>query len=262
MPNLKGYMIFQVGVQAIYCSLLLIQLVAHDMNYKDLLLHNEDVMKLKDYDSFYNLEPFVETNLEKVTERQDLIKQGVLLELCVIAFFVIDLVLKVMNHLAILDLKKSDKNKVKGKDKGKELIDVLFDSGFIYLKGEPIISTSVIAQDLTLIILLFLAFVIEQASYSSGSLDFLKVGSLIVARLFLRLPFMIELVTHHYKLRLCRVQQNLIFPNRDKRNFSNYKEKVLYILEQVRKQFGKVIYMSHANNDLAWCSFVIENDYL
>jgi len=88
------------------------------------------------------------------------------------------------------------------------------------------------------------------------------VGLLLVGRLLLRLPFSGELLAHHYKLRLCRIQQNLIFPNRDKKDFATYKEKVLYILNQIRTHFGKVIYMSYPNNDLAWCSFVIENDYL
>jgi hypothetical protein len=96
----------------------------------------------------------------------------------------------------------------------------------------------------------------------NGSLSYLDVGALMATRLLLRIPFCAELVAHHYKLRLCRVQQNLIYPNKDKNEFKTYKDKVLHILNQIRQQFGRIIYMSHPNNDLAWCSFVIENDYL
>lgn len=44
--------------------------------------------------------------------------------------------------------------------------------------------------------------------------------------------------------------------------FSNYKEKVLFILKKMITNFGNNIILSHPNNDLQWCYFVIENDYL
>ena len=93
-------------------------------------------------------------------------------------------------------------------------------------------------------------------------LNYLHIGALITCRFFLRSPFLVALLIHHYQLRLSRVNQNLIFPKEDKLEFTTYKEKVLYIINQIRLQFGKVICMSHPNNDLAWCAFVIENDYL
>ena len=45
-------------------------------------------------------------------------------------------------------------------------------------------------------------------------------------------------------------------------DFKTYKEKVLFIINTIRKQFGKRIGNSQPNFDLAWCSFIIENDYL
>lgn len=44
--------------------------------------------------------------------------------------------------------------------------------------------------------------------------------------------------------------------------FKSYKEKVLFIIGSIRKQFGKRIVNSQPNFDLAWCQFVIENEYL
>lgn len=47
-----------------------------------------------------------------------------------------------------------------------------------------------------------------------------------------------------------------------KMEFQTYKEKVLFIINQIRKQFGKNIAMCQPNFDLTWCAFVIDNDYL
>ena len=47
-----------------------------------------------------------------------------------------------------------------------------------------------------------------------------------------------------------------------KMEFKTYKEKVLFIINMIRKQFGKSIAMNQPNFDLTWCAFIIENDYL
>mmetsp|Transcript_12307 Transcript_12307/g.19090 ORF Transcript_12307/g.19090 Transcript_12307/m.19090 type:complete len:80 (+) Transcript_12307:1324-1563(+) len=70
------------------------------------------------------------------------------------------------------------------------------------------------------------------------------------------------MIIHHYKLRLARLQEKLMFSNRDRNDFMTYKEKVLFIINQIRSQFRKVVYMNNPSNDLAWCAFIIENDYL
>ena len=54
----------------------------------------------------------------------------------------------------------------------------------------------------------------------------------------------------------------MIFPKTKAEDFKTYKEKVLFIITSIRKQFGKRIYKSQPNFDLAWCNFIIENDYL
>ena len=93
-------------------------------------------------------------------------------------------------------------------------------------------------------------------------LTYYSLGVLLISRIYLRVPFLVALLIHHYKLKLCQIQQNIIFPNNEKLEFATYKEKVLFIINNIRKQFSKVIYMNQPNNDLAWCAFVIENDYL
>jgi len=57
-------------------------------------------------------------------------------------------------------------------------------------------------------------------------------------------------------------EQNKIHPKGESVEFTSYKEKVLYIIKKIRKQFGKSIHLRQPNFDLSWCAFVIENDYL
>jgi hypothetical protein len=54
----------------------------------------------------------------------------------------------------------------------------------------------------------------------------------------------------------------MIYPKTRPDDFKTYKEKVIFIITSIRRQFGKRIYDSQPNFDLAWCSFIIENDYL
>lgn len=236
------------------------QLLSHTRNLENLNRHNEDVIRLKDYENFHSPRPFVDFPIDEVRQRKTLIDQMAQVEGLLVVCFVIDLLSKLVNHYSVLRWKRYDRNRVKGKQR--QLINVLFDQGFIYIKGEPLISTSILVLDALLLSILVLLFLFETTGKGEGSIGFCQVGSLLVARFLLRLPFMMQLLFHHYLLNLCRLQHNLIFPNRETKNFCTYKEKVLYIIEQIRQQFGKVIYMSHPNNDLAWCQFVIENDYL
>ena len=56
---------------------------------------------------------------------------------------------------------------------------------------------------------------------------------------------------------------NLVWPKESLTpQFTNYKEKVLFILKKMITSFGDNIILSYPNNDLQWCYFVIENDYL
>ena len=88
---------------------------------------------------------------------------------------------------------------------------------------------------------------------------------LTITRGYLKLPICYSIGLHLYQLRYIdkkKSQLNTIYPKLDKLEFSTYKEKVLFILNKLITLFGKSPVLVDPNNDLAWCAFVIENDYL
>jgi hypothetical protein len=96
----------------------------------------------------------------------------------------------------------------------------------------------------------------------SGELNYLHIGVLMMVRAYFKIPFAVAIVFFIAKVKEIRHSQNMIFPKTRTEDFKTYKEKVLFIITSIRKQFGKRIYKSQPNFDLAWCSFIIENDYL
>jgi len=122
----------------------------------------------------------------------------------------------------------SNPNYGKEPKKGEGKIDALFTQGFHELKGEPVISYSIVAMDGVFLILSIGFYFFESIFYES--LSYFSLAAILMSRFYFRLPFIFALIIHHYKLRLCRIQQNIIFPNREKLEFSTYKEKVLYII--------------------------------
>jgi hypothetical protein len=85
---------------------------------------------------------------------------------------------------------------------------------------------------------------------------------LMMTRAYFKIPFAIAVILFIAKVKEIRHSQNMIFPKTRSEDFKTYKEKVLFIITSIRRQFGKRIYNSQPNFDLAWCSFIIENDYL
>ena len=55
---------------------------------------------------------------------------------------------------------------------------------------------------------------------------------------------------------------NLIYPKIENTEFTTYKDKVLCIINKLISLFGKSPVLIDPNNDLIWCAFVIQNDYL
>lgn len=90
----------------------------------------------------------------------------------------------------------------------------------------------------------------------------MHIGMLMMVRAYFKLPFAVAVLLFIAKVKEIRHSQNMIFPKTNTEDFKTYKEKVLFIITSIRKQFGKRIYKSQPNFDLAWCNFIIENDYL
>ena len=260
LVNHKAYLVFQLGLQCCFMVVVLLSLLYNNKNLVEIIKINETAQANNDISAMVVATPEGAKSGESFAERASTISQLAKIERVLVLVMLLESLLKVVNQYCITY--KPTVKKGSSDSKKKDSADLIFDSGFIYVKGEPLISSSIIVLDLFVVLAILVLNFIEQSMTSNVTINYLQIGALLVARLCLRVPYTVQLASHHYKLRLCRLQQQLIFPNRDKKEFATYKEKVLYILEQIRAQFGKVIYMSHPNNDLGWCQFVIENDYL
>jgi len=64
-------------------------------------------------------------------------------------------------------------------------------------------------------------------------------GILLMCRSYLKFPIAIVLINHQIQLRQFHLQQNVVHPKGESIEFSSYKEKVLFIIKKIRKQFGK-----------------------
>jgi hypothetical protein len=84
----------------------------------------------------------------------------------------------------------------------------------------------------------------------------------MMGRAYLKIPIALSIIKHHCGLSHFKSNNSTVHPKNEQIEFSTYKEKVLFILNKIRKQFGKEIIMRQPNFDLAWCAFIIENDYL
>jgi hypothetical protein len=88
---------------------------------------------------------------------------------------------------------------------------------------------------------------------------------LTISRGYLKLPICYSFMRHMVILYLNekkKSQINTIYPKVENNEFSTYKEKVLFILNNLISMFGRTSVLVDPNNDLIWCAFVIENDYL
>jgi hypothetical protein len=89
--------------------------------------------------------------------------------------------------------------------------------------------------------------------------EVLKNPVTIMTRVYLKLPFLFCLWNHHQQLKNLSEHK---YPKIDKKFFKSYKDKVLFVLKKIVSEYGMYSDLSQAINDLNWCTFIIENDYL
>lgn len=81
----------------------------------------------------------------------------------------------------------------------------------------------------------------------------------VMTRVYLKLPFLFCLCQHHMHLKSLSEQK---YPKTDCKFFKSYKEKVLFVLKKIISEYGMYSDLNQAINDLNWCTFIIEHDYL
>lgn len=111
---------------------------------------------------------------------------------------------------------------------------------------------SIILTDIFLTIVMIVLYILESAEIMANSVT-------IMTRVYLKLPFLFCLCVHHQQLKHLAEHR---YPKIDCKFFKSYKEKVVFVLKKIVSEYGMYSDLSQAINDLNWCTFIIEHDYL
>lgn len=107
--------------------------------------------------------------------------------------------------------------------------------------GQAVLSTNAIFMDGVLSVIIVLFYVVQTALSTT---NYLFIGIFMMGRAYLKVPMSIALIHHHRCLEKNAGQVGAVHPKDEVViQFSSYKEKVLYIIKKIRKQFGKQISM-------------------
>lgn len=108
--------------------------------------------------------------------------------------------------------------------------------------GEYVVKGNLIIMDAVLIIGIWVCYFLQISMATNNTLSYLHVGILVCTRSYLKLPFALVLLQFSINVKKMKLQANQIFPKKDETiQFKNYKDKVLFILNSIRTQFGKRI---------------------
>lgn len=110
----------------------------------------------------------------------------------------------------------------------------------------------VILVDIILTIIMFVLYILEIT-------ETVNTPVTIMTRVYLKLPFLFCLWNHHYQLKSMSGKK---YPKSETKFFKSYKEKVLFVLKKIISEYGMYSDLNQAINDLNWCTFIIEHDYL
>ncbi len=114
------------------------------------------------------------------------------------------------------------------------------------------LSRFVIKMDISLTVVMIVLMVLEFTEVVSNPVT-------VMTRVYLKLPFLVCLWYHHSQLKSLGEH---MYPKTDQKVFKSYKEKVLFVLKKIVSEYGIYNDLNPAINDLNWCTFIIEHDYL
>lgn len=180
------------------------------------------------------------------------------IEIIFLLLIALDAVVKITNHIMVV--KSNFQHQINNEEQIYFNEPLTFDP--FSNNGSFVIKTEYIIMDAVAVVAIIVMYLIQMGLAQSGELNYLHIGMLMMVRAYLKIPFAVAIILFVAKVKEIRHSQNMVFPKLRSEDFKTYKEKVLFIIGSIRKQFGKRIYNSQPNFDLAWCSFIIENDYL
>jgi hypothetical protein len=114
------------------------------------------------------------------------------------------------------------------------------------------INRTAVLTDIFLTAVMLILFILELAVV-------LESPVAIMTRVYLKLPFLFCVCQHHIHLKAMSEQR---YPKTDTKFFKSYKDKVLFVLKKIISEYGMYSDLNQAINDLNWCTFIIEHDYL
>jgi hypothetical protein len=212
-----------------------------------------------DGDEYIVAKPSAVWGMKDFEKANKIIKTADICEIALLALIVVDLIVKLSNHIMVL---RSNFSNQKSHEDQIYFDEPLTFDPFKNQGGHFLIKTEFVVMDAVLVLITLTMYFIQMGLTQSGELNYLHIGILMMVRAYFKVPFSVAIILFIAKLREIRHSQNMIFPKRQSEDFKTYKEKVLFIITSIRKQFGKRIYNSQPNFDLAWVTFIIENDYL
>jgi hypothetical protein len=88
-----------------------------------------------------------------------MLRNSTVVEIVLLIVTIIDVIFKLANHFNVVDSRRKIRTNA-SQNQEQTSIDYIFDSGFIYLKGEPVISSAIVFLDCFLVfdmVILFIA---------------------------------------------------------------------------------------------------------
>jgi hypothetical protein len=128
--------------------------------------------------------------------------------------------------------------------------------------GMFILKTDYIIIDCICVLLAVVLFIVQAAMESAGTINYMQISILMISRAYMKFPITFVLIRFIIMVNRIKNQMRAVHPQREELTFRTYKQKVLFIINSVRSQFSRRIMDNQPNQDLKWCAYIIENDYL
>jgi hypothetical protein len=193
----------QIAMGPVYFINCLIGVLAHLSNYQK-ILDSEDSIVAK---------PSSTKDLTEFASNDKIIKTIDIIEFILLVIIVIDLIIKIVNHLKVV------KSNIHLLTTEKQCEQIYFDEPLTFDPfktngGHFVIKTLYVVMDAVLVFALVAMYLIQMGLAQSGNLNYMHIGMLMMVRAYFKIPFAVAVILFIAKVREIRHSQNLIFPKK------------------------------------------------
>lgn len=178
----------------LYFAICLIGILAHMSNYQ----------KILESDTPIHAKPSTVLDMEGYQYNNRIIEVINIIDIVLIGIMISDLVTKIINHCMVIKAIFSVDNK-------KDDSFIYFDEPLTFdpLKNDGglfVIKTDYIVMDFVLVTAIIMMYAIQTSLASSGQLNYLHLGILMMGRGFFKLPFAVAIIQFMIKVKQIRTQ--------------------------------------------------------